>query len=102
MVGMVYTTYKNGDDWGMVYGFVLTNNNGLYNHYKPSTMGWLQHYNYCFTIIKQTIIMGFIQLNYSGYGLYIMVKQYNYSAITIPFRLMVYTTHKNGEFGNGL
>ena len=46
--------------------------------------------------------MGFIQLNYSGYGLYIMVKQYNYSAITIPFRLMVYTTHKNGEFGNGL
>jgi|Cyp1metagenome_2_1107374.scaffolds.fasta_scaffold12411_6 hypothetical protein len=41
MVGMVYTTYKNGDDWGMVYGFVLTNNNGLYNHYKPSTMGWL-------------------------------------------------------------
>ena len=21
---MVYTTYKNGDDWGMVYGIVLT------------------------------------------------------------------------------
>jgi len=20
---MVYTTYKNGDDWGMVYGIVL-------------------------------------------------------------------------------
>ena len=46
--------------------------------------------------------MGFIELNYSGYGLYIMVKQYSYSAITIPFRLMVYTTHKNCEFGNGL
>ena len=59
---MVYTTFKNGDDWGMVYGFVLTNDHGLYNHYKPSTTG----------------------------------------AITIPFRLMVYTTHKNGEFGNGL
>ena len=38
---MVYTTFKNGDDWGMVYGFVLTNDHGLYNHYKPSTTGWL-------------------------------------------------------------
>ena len=41
---MVYTTHKNGDDWGMVYGIVttlITYNHHFYGWYRPSNMRWL-------------------------------------------------------------